>query len=57
MPSGWEGNRKSGVALAMRHLRAQGPRKGDEMQPAYTSHGVWHTLFLLTFVDRTVHTV
>jgi len=37
MPCGWEGNRRSGVALAMRHrlqwfiyLRAHGPRKGDE---------------------------
>ena len=34
MPCGWEGNRNSGVALAMRHrlqcfihLRAHGPRK------------------------------
>ena len=34
---GWEGNRRSGVALAMRHrlqwfihLRAHGPRKADE---------------------------
>ena len=36
LPCGWEGNRRSVVALAMRHrlqwfihLRAQGPRKGD----------------------------
>ena len=49
MPCGWEGNRRSGVALAMRHrlqwflhLRAHGLRKGDE-HPAYTPHGVWHT--------------
>jgi len=42
MPRGWEGNRRSGVALAMRHglkwfihLRAQRPRVGDE-HPAYT---------------------
>jgi len=42
MPCGWEGNRRSGVALAMRHrlrrfihLRADGLRKGDE-HPAYT---------------------
>jgi len=41
MPGGWEGNRRSGVALAMRHrlqwfihLRARGLRKGDE-HPAY----------------------
>jgi len=53
MPCGWEGNRRSGVALAMRHrlqwfihLWAQGLRKGDE-HPAYTPHGVWHTLLLL----------
>jgi len=50
MPCGWEGNRRSGVALAMRHrlqwrihLRAHGLRKGDE-HPAYTRRGVWHTL-------------
>jgi len=50
MPCGWEGNRRSGVALAIRHrlqwfihLRAQSLRKGDE-HPAYTPHGVWHTL-------------
>ena len=42
MPCGWEGNRRSGVALAMRHrlqwiiqLRAHGLRKGDA-HPAYT---------------------
>ena len=42
MPSGWEGDRRSGVALAMRyilwrfiHLRDQGLRNGDEY-PAYT---------------------
>ena len=46
MPSGWEGNRRSGVALAMRHrlqwfihLWVQGLRKGDE-HAAYTPHGV-----------------
>jgi len=45
MPCGWEGNRRSGVALAMRHrlqwiiyLRADGLIKGDE-HPAYTPHG------------------
>jgi len=44
MPGGWEGNRRSGVALAMRHRlglqwfihqRAHSLRKGDE-HPAYT---------------------
>ena len=50
MPCGWEGNRRSGVTLAMRHrlqwfihIRAHGLRKGDE-HPAYTHRGVWHTL-------------
>jgi len=47
MPRGWEGNRRSGVALAMRHglkwfihLRAQRPRVGDE-HPAYAPAGAW----------------
>jgi len=47
MPRGWEGNRRSGVALAMRHglkwfihLRAQRPRVGHE-QPAYAPAGAW----------------
>jgi len=51
----WEGNRRSGVALAMRHrlywsihLRAHGLRKGDE-HPAYTPVGVCGTLYLFTF--------
>jgi len=61
MPRGWEGNRRSGIALDMRHrlqrfihLLSHGLRKGDE-HPSYTSHGVWHTLpFLprLTYEDR-----
>jgi len=49
MPCGWEGNRRSGVALPMRyrlqwliHLRAHDLRKGDE-HPAYTRHGIWHS--------------
>ena len=48
MPCGWEGNRRSGVALVMRHrlqwfihLRAYGLRKAD---PTYTPHEVWHIL-------------
>jgi len=47
MPRGWESNRRSGVALAMRHglkwfihLRAQRPRVGDE-HPAYAPAGAW----------------
>ena len=44
--SGWEGNRRSGITLAMQkwfiHLRAHGLRKGDE-HPAYIPHGLWHT--------------
>ena len=59
MPCGWEGNRRSGVALAMCHrlqwfihLRAHGLRQGDK-HPTCTPHGgmahfmgitwVWHT--------------
>jgi len=47
MPRGWEGNRRSGIALAMRHelkwfihLRAQWPQVGDE-HPTYAQlrHG------------------
>ena len=45
MPCSWGGNRRSGVALAMRHrvllfihLRVHSLRKGDE-HPAYTPHG------------------
>ena len=44
MPYGWEGNRRSGVALAMRHrllwfihLRAHGLKREDE-HPAYTHY-------------------
>jgi len=51
MPCGWEGNRRSGVALAMRHrlqwcihLQANcGLRKVDE-HPIYTPREVWHIL-------------
>jgi len=50
MPRGWESNRRSGVALAMRHglkwfihLRAQRPRVGDE-HPAYAPAGAWLSL-------------
>ena len=50
MTCDWEGNRRSGVALAMRHrlkwfirLRAQGPSKGNE-HPTNTLHGVWYSL-------------
>ena len=50
MPCGWEGNRRSGVALAVRcrlqrfiHLRAHGLRKGDEHH-AYTVYGAWQSL-------------
>jgi len=47
---GWEGNLRSGVALAMRHrlewfihLRAQGLSDGDDY-PTNTPHGVWYSL-------------
>jgi len=39
MLCGWEGNRRSGVALAMRHERALGLRQGDEDLPAFTPRG------------------
>jgi len=49
---GWEGNRRSAVALAVRHrllwfihLRAHGLRKRDE-HPAYTAVRVWQWLAL-----------
>jgi len=53
MPCGWEGNRRSGVALATRqtfvvlHLRAQGLEEGDE-HPPVISYGTWSTLPYLT---------
>jgi len=52
---GWEGNRRSGVALAMRHrqswfihLRAQRPMKGRRA-PRLRSFGVWPSLNVKTF--------
>ena len=49
MSCGWEGNRRSGVALAVRHrlqwfihLRAGGLRQRDE-HPAYTPRVVRHS--------------
>jgi len=44
MRCNWEGNRRSGVTLAI-HLQTHGLRKRDE-HPAHTPHGVWHTTFL-----------
>jgi len=59
MSCGWEGNRRSGAALAMRHrlqwfihLRAHGIRKGDE-HPAYTPHAVWHSFFTIYLLRLT----
>jgi len=56
MPCGWVGNRRSSVALVMRHrlqwfihLRAHGLSKGDE-HPAYTCHGIWHSLPLTVHI-------
>jgi len=50
MSCDWEGNRRSGVALALRHrlewfihLRAHGLSKGDE-HPTNTPREVWHSL-------------
>ena len=39
---GWKGNRRSGVALAMRHRCVNGLWKGDE-HPADAPSGVWHS--------------
>jgi len=46
MHCSWEGNRRSGIALAVRHrlqwfihLQVRSLRKGDE-HPTYTPHGV-----------------
>jgi len=55
IPCDWEGNRRSGVALAMRHrlhcfidLRAHGQRKADD-HPAYTPLGMAHfTLYTVS---------
>jgi len=62
MPCVWEGNCRSGVALAMRHilqwfihLRVPGLGKGDK-HLAYTPHGVWLTLLLYTKADSTTYT-
>jgi len=54
MPHVWEGNRRSGVALAMRHgllsdlstYRLKGLRKGDE-HPAYAPLGYGTFTFTL----------
>jgi len=50
MSCDWEGNRRSGVALAMRHrlkwfihLQAEGLSKGDD-HPTNSLHGVWYSL-------------
>jgi len=55
MPFGWEGNRRSGVALAMHHrlqwfihLRAHGLREGDE-HPTYTPLRSMATLYLFYY--------
>ena len=57
MPCGWEGNRRSGVALAMRHkhkwfihLKGSWPRQGDE-HPAYAllvEYGSFNFIFTTT---------
>jgi len=55
----WEGNHRSGIALAMRHrpkwlihLRAQGLSEGNE-HPTYTPYGVWYSLLLPTHTYET----
>ena len=61
MPCSWEGNRRTGVALAVHHrlqwfiqLRPHGLRKGDE-HPASTPREVWLTLPLPMHVLHTCH--
>jgi len=56
MPYGWEGNRRSGVALATHHTHQwfstyglKDFRAGDEHPPTLSS-GVWWTLPLFTQV-------
>jgi len=56
MPCGWEGNRRSGVALAMRHslqwfihLWAHGVRKGNEHTPRGVRHRCRKTFFIVFF--------
>ena len=58
MSCDWEGKRRSGIALAMRHelkwfihLQAQGLSKGDE-HPTNTLHGLWYSL-PFTYVPAT----
>jgi len=60
MACDWEGNRRSGVTLAMCHrlnwfihIQAQGLNKGDE-HPTDISHGAWYSyLFYLDSVTKT----
>ena len=63
MPHDWEGNRRAGIALAMRHglkwfihLQAQLPQVGDE-HPAYAPAGAWLTLPLPLTVSVFVYRV
>ena len=57
MPCGWEGNRRSGVVLAMRHrrkwfihLRAHGLDKEMSTPPIRSLSGVW-PIYLFTCID------
>jgi len=63
MPCSWEGNCRSGIALAMHHgsewfihLWTNGLRKGDEHSTS-SLHGVWCTLPLQTNHLHTQHCV
>ena len=63
MPCSWEGNHRSGVALAMRqtlvalHLWAQGQDEGDEHPTPMLSCGAWLTLpYPCTINHDTKHT-
>jgi len=53
MPCSWEGNRRSGVALAMRHrLQWFIHLRGDEHR-AYSPYGIWHISPPLSYYDET----
>jgi len=47
MLRGWEGNRRSGVALAVRHRLQWFVHLRAHNLPAYTPRGVWHSFAVL----------
>ena len=51
MSCDWEGNRRSGVALAMRHMLVY-PSTGSR-HPTNTPHGVWYYFYLPLRISKT----